>query len=184
MCEPVTLAASTAATAKLAISAASAAASIGSAVISANQQNKAAAQNQRSALDAYVLKTAAQNSRIRQEGIAASQKKEDARLKTLRSQGTATAAAAAGGVQGKSVGMLLDDYSRSESIFRDRTEQQLSADTKAIRFDMEGFRAEADNRIKSSPSAGVGALFGTAIQAGAGLFDAYQDYSETINGED
>lgn len=201
MCEPITAAlgigaaasaaggtaaaASTAlATTKLAISGISAAASIGSSVMGTLSQNAAAEQNNRSAIDAYIVKSAAQNTRIRQEGQAAFQKKEDARLKALRSQGTARAAAGSGGVQGKSVEGLMNEYSRSEAVFRDRTAQQLEANTDAIRFDMEGYRAEADARSNSMQGAGIGNIFGAVVGAGATLLTGYEDYTTSISGKD
>lgn len=184
MCEPISLSSSALAMTKLAISGASAAASVGSAIMGANSQNAAFKQNNRAAIDAYITKTAAQNLRIRQEGEAAFQKKEDAQLKTLRSQGTARAAAGAGGVQGKSVDALLADYSRSEGVFRDRVAQQLEANTDAVRFDMEGFRSESESRINSMQTAGIGNIFGAVVGAGATLLGGYEDYTTSIEGKD
>ena len=184
MCEPVSLTAGTLATMQLVVAATSAAAGVASAVMATNAQNKRSADNARSAKEAYILKTAAQNQRIRQEGIAAAQKKEDASLKSARSKATATAAAADGGVQGGSVQLLLQDYDRSEGVFRDRVAEQLDATTDAIRFDQLGFQAEADQRIASVPPAGMENVFGAALSGAGKVFSGYQDYSATINGED
>lgn len=184
MCDPVTVGTGALATAKLAVSAASVVGGVVSTVQSTNAQNARAAQNAQSAKDAFILKTAAQNQRIRQEQIAASQKKEDASLKALRSRATAQAAASAGGVKGNSVQLLLQDYARSEGVFRDRVAEQLGADTAAIRTDTLGFRAEADQRIASVPPVGMGNIFGAALSGAGKLYTAFDDYSATKNGED
>ena len=172
MCEPVTIAAGVSAAAGLATS-----------VMQTQAQNEQSAQNARSAKDAYILKTAALNSRIRQEGISAQQKQEDARLKAKRSQGTAKAAAASGGVKGQSVDRLLNDFSRSEAVFKDRVNEQLDATTASIRFDQQGLQSQANQRIAAVPPAGMGNLFGAAVKAGAQGFSAFKDYQAEQKGE-
>lgn len=182
MCEPVSITAGTLATAQLVVAATSAAAGIATTVMAANQKAKQAAATEKSAKEAYILKTAANNQRIRQEGIAASQKKEDAAIKTERSKATATAAAAAGGVSGTSVQLLLQDFERSEGVMRDRVEEQLDADTATIRFDSLSFKSEADSRINSIQPAGMENVFGAALSGAGKLYTAYDDFNTTRTG--
>lgn len=170
-------------TLSLGASAASAVGGVASAVMGAGAQNEQSAANSRAALDAYFLKTAQTNSRIRQEGVTAAQKKEDAASKAARSAGTAVAAAASGNVQGKSVQRLLEDYQRSEAIFADRTDQQLEATTAQLRGTMKGAQAEANQRIQSVPPAGMENIFGAALSGAGKLIGAADTYQARRKGE-
>lgn len=183
MCEPITLTAGTLATAQLAVAGASAAAGVVGAIQSTNAQNERSATTAANAKEAYFLKASQINSRIRQEGVASQQKKEDARLKSLRSQGAAKAAAAAGNVKGRSVDALLADYQRSEGRFNDRANQQLEATTTSLRFDQVGAQKQADQRIASVPPAGMENIFGAVLEGGGKVFSAYSGYNDTISGE-
>lgn len=173
MCEPTTIIAGVSAVAGLALS-----------VKQMSDQNARSAENANNSREAYFLKASQINSRIRQEGVAASQKKEDARLKTLRSQGAAKAAAGAGNVKGVSVDKLLADYERSEGTFRDRTDEQLEATSQALRFDQVGAQREADQRIASVPPQGMENVFGAAIQGGAQVYSGYKFGQKVRSGED
>ena len=142
----------------------------------ASEKNKAAARNAQSAKDAYFVKTKQANRRILQEQIQASQQKQDADLKALKAQGTASAAAAGAGVQGVDVDRLMDDFERSEGVLTDRISQRLEGMQQQTEMDKLAFQTEAQNRINSmQPQSFAETLFNVVEPlAGFGL-----DYYDT-----
>jgi hypothetical protein len=116
--------------------------------------NKAAKQNAQSALDAYFLKTRLNNQRLRQEQVQASQVKSDADLKALKSQGTALAAGAGAGVQGKDLDQLMKDFERSEGLLANRIDQKLNNMADQAAVENLAFQSEAQNRINSQQPIG------------------------------
>ena len=117
-------------------------------------KNKAAKQNAQSALDAYYLKTRLNNQRLRQERIQAAQVKSDADLKALKSQGTALAAGAGAGVQGKDLDQLMKDFERSEGLLANRIDQKIDNMADQAAIENLSFQTEAQNRINSQQPVG------------------------------
>jgi len=168
--------AAAAANAQLAIKGIQAGAAVFGAISKANEKNKAVARNAQSAKDAYFVKTKQANRRILQEQIQASQQKQDADLKALKAQGTASAAAAGAGVQGVDVDRLMDDFERSEGVLTDRISQRLEGMQQQNEMDKLAFQSEANNRINSmQPQSFAETLFNVVEPlAGFGL-----DYYDT-----
>ena len=190
MCEPTTMMAllgsgGTAAAAtgtaaamtstQLAIQGISAGAKVLGAIGSAQAQNKAAAQNAQSAKDAYFLKSKQANLRILQEQTQASQQKRDADLKALRSQGTATAAAASSGVQGVDVDRLIQDFERSEGVLADRINERLEGMQAQNEMQKLAFQSEAQNRINSMQPANFAETLFNVVEPIAGFGIDYFD---------
>ena len=160
----------------LAIQGISAVGSAVGAISAANKQNEAVAQNAQSAKDAYFMKTRQANLRVLQEQNKASEMKQDADLKALKSQGTAIAAAAGGGVQGANVDQLINDFERSEGVLSARTDSQLKGMQAQNEMEKLAFQSEATNRINSMQPVGFAeTLFKVAAPiAGFGI-----DYYDT-----
>jgi hypothetical protein len=160
----------------LAIQGISAIGSAVSTISAANKQNEAVAQNAQSAKDAYFMKTRQANLRVLQEQNKASEMKQDADLKALKSQGTAIAAAAGGGVQGANVDQLINDFERSEGVLSARTDSQLKGMQAQNEMEKLAFQSEATNRINSMQPVGFAeTLFKVAAPiAGFGI-----DYYDT-----
>lgn len=171
-------AASTAAamsTAQLAIQGVTAFTKANAAVAQADAQNRAYIQNAQSAKDAYFLKSKQANLRILQEQTQASQQKQDADLKALRSQGTAMAAAASSGVQGVDVDRLVQDFERSEGVLADRINQRLEGMQAQNEMQKLAFQSEAQNRINSMQPANFAETMFNVIEPIAGFGIDYLD---------
>lgn len=201
MCEPVTMAAaassisaSVAATAaaataattavasstafkvgSLAISAASAASQMAASNERSGNQNAAVAQNNQSALDAYYVKTKQMNLRGLQQRGEASMQKQDADLKALKAQGTAIAAAAGAGVQGRNVDELVNDFERSEGVLASRIDQKLEDNIAQSEMTKLAFQSEANSRIRSMQPVGMAEQMFGLIEPIAGFGLDYMD---------
>jgi len=141
MCDP--------ATAALVIKGGMAVAQAGASVEKTNAKNQQYVNNTAAAKDAYFLKTKQANLRVIQEQTQASQKKQDADLKSMRSQGTAMAAAGGAGVQGANVDQMLNDFERAEGVMTDRISQKLEDVQGQNEMTKLGYQSEAINRIMS-----------------------------------
>ena len=127
--------------------------------------------------DAYFLKTKRANLRIIQEQTQASQKKQDADLKSMRSQGTAMAAAGGAGVQGANIDQMLNDFEKSEGFFTDRIGQKLRDVQNQNEYNKLGYQSEAINRINSvQPVGHMEALLGV-VEPMADFSLSYADYA-------
>jgi len=197
MCDPVTLAAlgstfagaggaaaagtaaagtaAAASTTALTIQGVTAAAQGVGALAAASAQNKAAAQNAQSAKDAYFLKTKQANLSIMQEQTQASQQRNDADLKAMKSQGTAIAAAGGSGVQGVNIGQLLNDFERSEGVLTDRVSQRLESMQSQNEMQKLAFQSEAQNRINSMQPQGFAETLFNVAEPLAGFGIDYYD---------
>jgi hypothetical protein len=190
MCEPTLLAtlgssllgggaavggAAAATSSTLAIQGISAAAKGVGALAAASAQNKAAAQNAQSAKDAYFLKTKQANLSIMQEQTQASQQRNDADLKAMKSQGTAIAAAGGSGVQGVNIGQLLNDFERSEGVLTDRISQRLESMQSQNEMQKLAFQSEAQNRINSMQPQGFAETLFNVAEPLAGFGIDYYD---------
>ena len=145
----------------------------------AGRQNKAAAQNNQSSLDAYFLKSKQNQLSVIQEQTQASQQKQDADLKSMRAQGTAIAAAGGAGVQGTNVAQLLNDFERSEGLMTDRVQQRLEGVQAQAGMTTLGFQSEAQNRINSmQPQGFAETLFNVAEPLGGFAIDYYDSKAE------
>ena len=183
MCEPTTMmallgsggAAAGAGTAaavsstQLAIQGVSAAASAMGAIGKAQAQNRAYVQNAQAAKDAYFIKSKQANLRILQEQTQASQQKMDADLKAMRSQSTASAAAAGSGVQGVDVDRLINDFERSEGVLADRINQRLEGMQAQNEMQKLAFQSEAQNRINSMQPANFAETLFNVVEPIAGF---------------
>lgn len=148
-----------------------------SALAQKKQQDAMVKTNERQARDAYILQTAQMNRRAMEEQRAASQKKEDARIKTMKGKAKVKTAAAAGGVSGQGVQTLLGDFHRALGQYTHRTDQGLDATLLSIRDQKQGLKSQADARIASVPPAGWGGVFGAVAGGAAKLGGAvYSDF--------
>jgi len=169
MCEP--------ATAALIITGISSVAQMGAAVEKTNAKNQQVVDNTVASKDAYFLKTKQANLRIIQEQTQASQKKQDADLKSMRSQGTAMAAAGGAGVQGANIDQMLNDFEKSEGFFTDRIDQKLRDVKTQNEYNKLGYQSEAINRINSvQPVGHMEAMMGV-VEPMASFGLSYSDYA-------
>lgn len=203
MCEPTTIAAaaSTAASAAstataaataassstwvqgatLAIKGVSALSQSGAAVAKANEQNRAYLANAQAANDAYFVKSKQNNLRLRQEMTQASQQKQDADLKAMKSQSTALAAAAGSGVQGVDIDRLINDFERSEGVMADRINQKLEDTQAQTEMQNLAFQSEAQARINSMQPANFAETMFGVIEPLAGFGIDFLDAGAEMN---
>lgn len=192
MCEPTTIAtlfasgsAAAASNTVLAIKGITAVAGAGAAIQQSSLRNQQVATNAAAAKDAYFIKSKQQNLRLLQEQNQATEQKMDADLKAMRAQGTASAAAAASGVQGVDVDRLINDFERSEGVLTGRIQARLEGMKAQNEMDKLAFQSEAQNRINSlQPVGWAETLFKVAEPlAGFGL-DYYDEKSRLASLED
>ena len=141
----------------------------------AGNQNAAVAQNNQSALDAYYVKTKQMNLRGLQQRGEASMQKQDADLKALKAQGTAIAAAAGAGVQGRNVDELVNDFERSEGVLASRIDQKLEDNIAQSEMTKLAFQSEANSRIRSMQPVGMAEQMFGLIEPIAGFGLDYMD---------
>tara|TARA_B100000768_G_scaffold135698_1_gene126579 strand:+ start:458 stop:985 length:528 start_codon:yes stop_codon:yes gene_type:complete len=125
--------------------------------------------------DAYFMKSKQANLRVLQEQNKASETKQDADLKAMKSQGTALAVAGGSGVQGNNVSQLINDFERSEGVLTARVDRQLEGIQQQNEMDKLAFQSEAQSRINANPPPSFAeSLFKVAGVAVGGALD-YQE---------
>ena len=125
--------------------------------------------------DAYFMKSKQANLRVLQEQNKASETKQDADLKAMKSQGTALAVAGGSGVQGNNVSQLINDFERSEGVLTARVDRQLEGIQQQNEMDKLAFQSEAQSRINANPPPSFAeSLFKVAGVAAGGSLD-YQE---------
>jgi hypothetical protein len=117
----------------------------------ANAQAQYAKQVQKSATKDYLNRTAAENTRLLQENEAAAQQVQQAQTKALQQRATARVASGEAGVAGISVDALINDFSRTEGLYREAVMRNLDFEQLASRDRMKAYKAEAEGRIASVP---------------------------------
>lgn len=135
-------------------------------------------QNAELANRAYIQKAEAENRRLGQEQIRASQEAQDIQIERLEAQGNAEAAAAHAGVAGLSVQNLLNNYQRAEARYRDRIRQNVELVAEDVERRKDAYREEAKGRAASIPPYAPEpverpSFLGTALQVGGVLVDSY-----------
>lgn len=161
MCDPVTAIGVTAAVVK-----------IGGAVVEHVAQNKNADAVKDSANAALALKDHELSIREVQERIAGSQQIDQGKRQTLDATGDVQASAAARGVGGMTVDLLLNDLTAQGARFTDSVNQNTNANVDQLEREKDAAKAEANSRIAGAPGANP---FVTALKIGsAGL-----DYAST-----
>jgi hypothetical protein len=163
--------------ASLIITGVSTVAKMGASVEKADAKNQQYVDNTAASKDAYFLKTKQANLRIIQEQTQASQKKQDADLKSMRSQGTAMAAAGGAGVQGANIDQMLNDFEKSEGFFTDRIDQKLRDIKGQNEYNKLGYQSEAINRINSVQPVGMMEGLLGVIEPMADFGLSYADYA-------
>lgn len=124
---------------------------VGGAVMEQKAKADHAAAVAKASKDAYFIKSKQSNLRLLQEQNKASEIKQDADLKAMKSQGTALAVAGGSGVQGRNVDQLINDFERSEGVMTARVDSQLKGMQAQNEMDKLAFQSEAQNRINSNP---------------------------------
>lgn len=168
---------------QLAISAASAVAGVAGAVGEYREGARRHEENAQSARDAYILETHLTNKRLLQERQASSQKKADNSIKRMQAEATGLVAAASGGVQGRSVEQVLDDFRRSEGVVSDRIDQSQEAREDQAVFDMQGSAAKARSRVNSVPMPSLSGVYTATVRGVGSLANGYSDYRDLYEGD-
>jgi len=99
----------------------------------------------------------------------------DADLKAMKAQGTASAAAAASGVQGVDVDRLINDFERSEGVLTGRIQARLDGMKAQNEMDKLAFQSEAQNRINSMQPVGWAETLFNVVEPIAGFALDYSD---------
>ncbi len=194
MCEPST---TTLFVTSLALSAASAASQYVSqasaASAEADYQNKMAEENVRyrdenakAATAAYIEEAAQENLRLAQTEEAASGELQEISRERVDAVGTAVASSEGAGL---AFDMLMADYNRQESGYRENINRQLEFEKQQSKLNIKGYQSKAQGRINSvrpyirepikSPS-----LLGVGLQFGGGALDAYDKYGSDMSKKD
>lgn len=163
MCDPVSAT----------IAAVGTALKIGGTVAEASAQNQASNANRESATAALRLKDNELSLRELQEKIAGGQKLEQATRDTTAAAGDTTATAAANGVGGVTVDLLLKDIQAQGSRYADSVNDNTDATVSQLELEKRGAQAEAQSRINSVPRANP---FMTALKIGAAGLDLAGQY--------
>lgn len=140
-------------------------------------------QNKQAAHDAYILDTHLRNKNLMQQRAATSQRKQDNSLKRLQAEGSALAAAAAGGVEGASVSQILDDFRRNEGVIEDRLDQNLEAREDQNDFELLGSQATAQGRANSVQIPSLDGVYSTAVRGAGNLLGEFSDFSDLFDGD-
>jgi len=148
---------------------------VGAAVAEEKAKADQAAAVAKASKDAYFIKSKQANLRVLQEQNKASETKQDADLKAMKSQGTALAVAGGSGVQGNNVSQLINDFERSEGVLTARVDRQLEGIQQQNEMDKLAFQSEAQSRINANPPPSFAeSLFKVAGVAAGGSLD-YQE---------
>lgn len=150
-----------------------AALSIGGAAVDASAQNKVDKQNKRAARTALGIENRAISLRILQERVAASQEREINRIQSAEASGLTATSAAAGGVGGMTVDLLMQEVESGRLLNDARITDQLDATEAVIASERAGVAATARNRANQTSRANP---FAVGLRIGAGAVDAYGGY--------
>lgn len=144
---------------------------VGTELIGNSHQSALHDQNEAAALEAATQNYVALSAREIQEREATAGAISDVVRKSTRAQGTARSAAAAGGVSGQSLALLLGDFERNELEYQTNQLRGLKAREEQLVRQRQGVRSETISRIASVPDAD---LFGSVLRiAGAGAQSAF-----------
>lgn len=154
------------------------------AVEQANRQNFLYRQNAANAMVAATDEQRSLNRRIDQESQAASQKKFDLLLESVRKSGTAQAAAGEAGVGGSSVSRLLNDITRQTTVAQNTVSRNFDMTEAQINDAKESTKTTFNSRVNSvqkgyAPSA-MDAALGIGLNAGAAYAGAGKN-SKTLD---
>lgn len=140
MCEPTTLAFATFALAA------------GTEIAKSEGAKKERKQGTQAANRAYEATIEDLNARLEEERLAAATQVDQAGVDSESARGTARASAAAAGIQGKSVDLLIKDIDRSEAVYRDSVDDNLISTEAQIGRLKDQAGVNRDNQIAALPS--------------------------------
>lgn len=169
--------------AKLALGVASGVGTAISGVMQYKEGKKASERNAEAAMDAYHLETYLTGQRGLQEQEAGSQKLQGTQVKAMQDGARASLAASAGGVEGNSVQQVLADFKRNEGVMLDRTRATMAGRRQQQQFELEGARANAQNRINSVPPPSMAGAFGSIFRGAGMAFGAVSDFKDLYDGD-
>jgi hypothetical protein len=140
------------------------------AVAAANRQNAIWRQNEANARVARTDEQRALNLRIGQEGNASAQQKMAILIDSLKTQGRAATASGEAGVSGTSVGRLMADITRQQTVAQGTVQRNFDMTKAQLNQQKEATTATYMGRVNSvqkgwAPSAGD-AMLGIALNAG------------------
>ncbi len=153
-----------------AVTVAGTAVKIGSEIFGADAQNDAAKANARSAREALRIGEQSLDLRTKQEVAAGSQEVQDVATQAGQAQSDVRASAAAGGVGGMTVDLLLQQIDAEKGLATQRSEDQTAANLAQIESERLGLRAGAQSRINAMPQANP---FATGLRIGGHVTDFF-----------
>lgn len=110
-----------------------------------------------------------------QEIASATQRQGQIEQETAQAVAQARVASSAGGVQGLSVDALLNDMYGQGAAAHDAVNQNLENTGHQMAAEREGIYRRGSAAIASRPESGTTSLFGSAMEAGMGIYGAYKD---------
>lgn len=174
MCEPTTLAAMS-----FAMGVAQSGMSFMQASAAADAQDQVYAENVKNSRQAANNQYEALNTRMEQERIAASQKKQEAAIEGARLRGTARASANEAGVTGLSVDALLSDFYSSEARYGQSVDANVAAQRLYLQGEKKAVQSQSQNQINSVPRGSHPSPFALALNIGAAGLGAYNSYQSS-----
>lgn len=142
----------------------------------AKQQNAMVRENQKAANANLVREYADVQTRQIQEEDAAAVQKQDLSREARAARATTMAAAGEAGVSGLSVDALLADVYGKEATAKDRISQNNGFTTQNLTREMDGLKANAQDRINSMPWSSGPSPFAAALKIGGIGLDRYSSY--------
>lgn len=110
-----------------------------------------------------------------QETAAAGQRVHQNQLEARKAAASAQVASTAGGVSGLSVDALLSDIWGQEASMRDAVVQNLEATGQQLGTERTSIQRNYETSINTRQSPQHPSLFGSVLEAGAGVVGAYKD---------
>lgn len=181
MCDPVTIAATTAwvgANAATLLAVGSTAASVGGLVYQHNAQNAMSEQTAINAKQAFEISNAGITDRQLQDNISAADRRYANQSEYAAARASAITGAESGGVQGLSVDALLGDLAGQQVRRQSSIDQNLKWSTQQLQQERLGVAASRDSRIASAPKASGAALALDIAGTVATGFDKYKSRTD------
>ncbi|HVJ44379.1 MAG TPA: hypothetical protein VM639_22955 [Dongiaceae bacterium] len=175
-----TAAAASSAAMTAAVTAAISAASI--AATTMMQSANAAKQNaamQKAATNSFNNKQQQEQTALIQKQLASQQDEMNSSIEAAKARATARASAGEAGVSGLSVDALINDYTATESRYRDGLRQNMEWETQQFKNRVEGHAVDSENMYNQN-AAQKPSYLGAALRIGGSMASSYVGYQSDM----
>jgi hypothetical protein len=147
------------------------------------QQSAAAKQNEalsKAATKSANNKAQQEQTALIQKQIASQQEEMNSSIDAAKARATARTAAGEAGVSGLSVDALINDYTATESRYRDSLKQNMEWETQQFKNRVEGHNIDAQNMYTTNKM-NAPSYLGAALRIGGQLVGGAMDYNTQIS---